>query len=80
MYKIWYQIWHDDKDAIGSFGYITSPDGTTWEKLITDPQAGNNWALFEPKEPWVGGAGVMIDSAERHHMLIPRSTTRIRLK
>ena len=66
LYKIWYQIWHDDKDAVGSLGYVTSPDGITWEKPITDKQAGNNFALFDPKEPWVSGAGVMIDSAEKN--------------
>jgi hypothetical protein len=66
LYKIWYQIWHDDKDAAGSLGYVTSPDGIVWEKPITDLQAGNNWATFEPKEPWVSGAGVMIDSAEKN--------------
>ncbi len=66
LYKIWYQIWHDDKDAVGSLGYVTSPDGITWEKPITDKQAGNNFAVFEPKEPWVSGAGVMIDSAEKN--------------
>lgn len=64
LYKIWYQIWHDDKDAAGSLGYITSPDGITWEKPITDSQARNNWAIFEPREPLVAGAGVIIDSAE----------------
>ena len=66
LYKIWYQIWHDEKDAVGSLGYVTSPDGITWEKPITDKQAGNNFALFDPKEPWVSGAGVMIDSAEKN--------------
>ena len=65
-YKIWYQIWHDDKDAVGSLGYVTSPDGITWEKPITDKQSGNNFAIFDPQEPWVSGAGVIIDQAEKN--------------
>ena len=64
LYKIWYQIWHDDKDAAGSLGYVTSADGITWEKPITGA-AGNNFAIFEPKEPWVSGAGVLIDATEK---------------
>jgi hypothetical protein len=65
LYKIWYQVWHDDKDAVGSLGYVTSPDGIAWDKPITDKQAGNNFAIFESKEPWVAGAGVIIDNAEK---------------
>lgn len=64
QYKIWYQVWHDDKDLAGSLGYATSSDGIVWEKPVIDPAAGNNWAVFEPKEPWVAGAGVLIDPAE----------------
>lgn len=66
LYKIWYGIWHDLKDAVGSIGYATSPDGITWEKPVTDPKAGNNFALFEPKEPWAAGAGVIIDGREKN--------------
>lgn len=66
LYKIWSQIWNGEKDAVGTLGYLTSPDGITWDKPITDPQAGNNLAIFEPQQPWVGGAGVIIDAAEKN--------------
>ena len=66
LYKMWYQVWHDDKDAAGSLGYATSADGIAWERPIINPQAGNNFAIFEPNEPWVSGAGVLIDEREKN--------------
>ena len=63
-YKLWYQVWHDDKDLAGSLGYAASSDGIVWEKPVIDPAAGNNWVVFEPNEPWVSAAGVLIDSAD----------------
>ncbi|MBI3865484.1 MAG: hypothetical protein HY290_26720, partial [Planctomycetia bacterium] len=66
LYKLWYTVWHDEKDAVGSIAYATSRDGLAWEKPITDAQAGNNFVIFEPRQPWAAGAGVMIDHAERN--------------
>ena len=65
LYKLWYQIWNDAKDTIGTIGYATSQDGITWEKPITDQQAGTNLAIFDPKEPWVAGPGVIIDYKDK---------------
>src|SRR5206468_3914705 len=57
LYKLWYSISNDAKDSVTTLGYATSRDGITWERTVTDPRAGNNLVVFEPKEPWVGGAG-----------------------
>ncbi|MSQ95514.1 MAG: hypothetical protein EXR98_13275 [Gemmataceae bacterium] len=65
LYKMWYGIWNDAKDSVGTIGYASSKDGIIWEKTIIDKQAGNNVVVFEPKEAWVGGAGVIIDSTEK---------------
>ena len=45
--------------------YATSPDGIAWTKPVTDRETGTNYIRFEPPEPWVGGAGVMIDARRR---------------
>src|SRR2546423_15103864 len=58
LYKLWYQIWNDNKDSVGTIGYATSRDGITWEKPITDKQAGTNLVQFAPKEPWLSAPGV----------------------
>ncbi|MBI1915689.1 MAG: hypothetical protein HYS12_13300 [Planctomycetes bacterium] len=62
LYKLWYQIWTDDKEPLGLIGYATSRDGITWEKPITDKQTGTNLVLFAPNEPWVAGPGILIDA------------------
>jgi len=64
MYKLWYQIWSDAKDTIGTAGYAVSQDGIKWKRPVTDQAAGTNLALFEPKEPWVGAPGVIIDARD----------------
>src|SRR6266536_4982038 len=65
LYKMWYQIWTDDKNPVGTIGYATSRDGIAWEKPVTDKRAGTNLVRFAPKEPWVGGPGVLIDATEK---------------
>ena len=64
LYKLWYQIWSDPQDSIGTAGYAVSKDGIDWERPVTDEVAGTNLAIFEPREPWVGAPGVIIDSLE----------------
>ena len=64
LYKLWYQIWSDPKDSIGTAGFAVSQDGIEWERPVTDEDAGTNLAIFEPKEPWVGAPGIIIDSRE----------------
>lgn len=64
LYKLWYQIWSDDKSPVGTIAYATSKDGITWEKPIIAPKSGDNLVTFEPKEPWVAGPGVLIDPIE----------------
>ena len=61
LYKLWHQIWSDPKDSVGTIGYVVSKDGITWERPSTEGPAGDNLAIFEPTEPWVGGPGVIID-------------------
>jgi len=64
LYKLWYQIWSDPKDSVGTIGYAVSKDGIAWQRPVTDPNSGTNLAIFDPPEPWVGGPGVIIDSYE----------------
>ena len=64
LYKLWYQIWSDPKGSIGTAGYAVSKDGIKWERPVTDEAAGTNLAIFEPKEPWVGAPGIIIDARE----------------
>ena len=64
LYKLWYQIWSDPQDSIGTAGYAVSKDGIDWKRPVTDEVAGTNLAIFEPREPWVGAPGVIIDSLE----------------
>jgi hypothetical protein len=65
LYKLWYQIWSDPKDSIGTAGYAVSRDGIEWERPVTDEARGTNLAVFEPKEPWVGAPGIIIDEREK---------------
>jgi hypothetical protein len=65
LYKMWYQIWSDDKKApVGSIAYATSQDGIAWEKPITDPRTGTNLIVIDPPEAWIAGAGVIVDPHE----------------
>ena len=64
LYKLWYQIFGDLNDAESTAGYATSKDGIAWNRSVTDTKAGTNLALFDPKEPWVGAPGVIIDRHE----------------
>ena len=45
LYKLWYQIWSDPKDSVGTAGYAVSKDGIKWERPITDDGAGTNLAI-----------------------------------
>tara|TARA_B100000029_G_scaffold505980_1_gene587850 strand:+ start:980 stop:2509 length:1530 start_codon:yes stop_codon:yes gene_type:complete len=64
LFKLWYQIWSDPQDSIGTAGYAISRDGFEWSRPVTDKATGTNLAIFEPREPWVGAPGVIIDKAE----------------
>lgn len=64
LFKMWYQIWNDAKDSVGTAGYATSPDGITWKRPVTDPKTGGNLIQFDPPEPWVGAPGVIIDDRD----------------
>ncbi|MAV35690.1 MAG: hypothetical protein CMJ59_09545 [Planctomycetaceae bacterium] len=64
LYKLWYQIFGDSNDAESTAGYATSEDGIVWNRPTTDTKAGTNLTLFDPKEPWVGAPGVIIDRHE----------------
>ena len=64
LYKLWYQIWSQAKSPVGTIGYATSKDGLVWEKPIVDRETGTNVIAIEPKEPWMGGAGVIVDPVE----------------
>jgi len=65
LYKLCYSISNDAKDSVTTVGYATSRDGIAWERPVTDTRAGNNLVVFDPKEPWVGGPGVIIDPTDR---------------
>ncbi|MBL8848398.1 MAG: hypothetical protein JNG89_01885 [Planctomycetaceae bacterium] len=64
LFKMWYQIWQGENPTIGVLGYAVSTDGVQWEKPAIDAQTGSNLVQFDPPQPWVAGAGVLIDERE----------------
>ena len=73
LFKLWYNVtvvpegvaYRDHQRHQSHTCYATSPDGIAWTKPVTDRETGANYIRFEPPEPWVGGAGVMIDPLAR---------------
>ncbi len=67
LFKMWYQIWHDDQGRRpGPFGYVTSPDGSLGEADHRINRPTTTTSMFEPPEPFIGGPGVMIDAADKN--------------
>src|SRR5439155_20565927 len=64
VYKMWYQIWTEDRNPVGTIGFATSRDGITWEKPVINKKTGTNLVVFTPKERWLGAPGVLVDAKE----------------
>ena len=60
LHKMWYQIW-GDQENVGTVGYAVSKDGIKWKKPVVDKSTGSNLVIFDPKQPWVGAPGILID-------------------
>ncbi|MGE3317387.1 MAG: hypothetical protein AB7O26_19905 [Planctomycetaceae bacterium] len=66
LFKLWYQIYYGEgKKPNSVIGYATSRDGVKWEKPSINKGTNDNLITFEPAEPWVVGAGVMLDPVEK---------------
>ena len=61
LFKMWYQVWDDSAESVGKLGYAVSKDGVTWKKPIINKTDKTNYLVFSPPEPWIGGAGVVLD-------------------